>query len=181
MCSSNGVRLADYRNDGRLALELAKHIEVQVLVEAPKDGASHLDHIRLLACLGNVPVQADRIEQEEDTVDVCVLDTWRTYNFLLLAKGILELGLEEGGDDGQLEINDALLEAFGVPQCNADALAIDFGFEVLGGKRRVLGNGGRRRRRSIRPPLGGESEGSAQEVDEGRLAAAFGANDKDTV
>lgn len=65
-------------------------------------------------------------------MDVGVLDARGTYDLLLLAKGILKLGLDERGDDGQLEVDNVLLEALRVPQGDTDTLAIDFGLEVLG-------------------------------------------------
>jgi hypothetical protein len=100
---------------------------------------------------------------------------------LLLAKRVLELGLDEGGDEGQLEVDDVLLEALRVPQGDANALAIDLCFKVLGGEGRVLADGGGWRRGRVGPLLLGQREGGAQEVNEGGLAAALGANDEDAV
>lgn len=45
-------------------------------------------------------------------MNVCILHARRTNNLLLLAKRVLELGLEERRDYGELEIDNVLFEAF---------------------------------------------------------------------
>lgn len=100
MRAGNGVCLADDWDDGGPGLQLAKYVEIQTIVQTPEDGAASIDDVGLLASLGYVLVQANRIQNEEDAVDVCILDTWRAYNLLLLAEGVFELRLEERGDDG---------------------------------------------------------------------------------
>ena len=73
-----------------------------------------------------------------------------------------------------------LLQAFGIPQGDANALAVDLCLEVFGGEGRVVatktrgGRGG-----GVGPLFGGQSEGNAEEVDERGLAAALGTDDKD--
>lgn len=113
-------------------------------------------------------------------MDVCILNTWRAYDLLLLAESVFELGLEERGDDGQLEVDNVLLEALRVPERDADSLAINFGLEEFGSERRVSTTyGGSRRRGSVWALSSWERERSAEKLDERRLAAALGANDKD--
>jgi len=114
-------------------------------------------------------------------VYVGILDAGCAHNLLLLAERVLELGLEEGSDDGQLKVDNVLFETLRVPQRDTNALAIYFCLEVFGGETRFLSDCGGRRRRRIRSLLLGEGESGAQEIDEGGLAAVLGADDEDAV
>ena len=68
-------------------------------------------------------------------MDVRVLDSRSTDNLLLLTECILKLGLEEGSDEGKLEVDNVLLEALGIPESDTNSLAIYFSLEELGRKR----------------------------------------------
>lgn len=109
-----------------------------------------------------------------------VLCSWGTDNFLLFTECVLKLGLEKGGDQRQLEVDNVLFEALGVPEGDTHSLAIDFSLEKLRGEGRIVAtNGSRRWRRGARSLTSGKREGSAQELDEGGLAGALCANNKD--
>lgn len=45
-------------------------------------------------------------------MDVSVLSTRSTYDFLFFAESVFKFGLNERGNDGQLEVNDTPLQAF---------------------------------------------------------------------
>ena len=81
---------------------------------------------------GEVGGQARGVEDEEDAVDVGVLDAGGADDFHLFGEGVFEFAFDKGGDFAQLEVGYVLLEALGVPERQADAFAVDFGFEVLG-------------------------------------------------
>ena len=99
---------------------------------------------------------------------------------MLFTECVLKLGLEKGGDQRQLEVDNVLFEALGVPEGDTHSLAIDFSLEKLRGEGRIVAtNGSRRWRRGARSLTSGKREGSAQELDEGGLAGALCANNKD--
>jgi len=100
-------------------------------------------------------------------VDVCILNTWRAHDLLLFAESVFELGLEERGDDGQLEVDNVLLEALRVPERDADSLAINFGLKEFGSEGRVSTTyGGSRRRGSVWALSSWERERSAEKLNE---------------
>ena len=180
MCACDCVCLADDRDDSCPRLQLAQHIQIQVFIQTAEDGTTSFDDISLLASVSNVLVQANWIQDKEDTVDVGVFDTRRSHDLLLLAERVLEFGLEEGGDDGQLEVNDVLLQTFRIPDCNTDPLSLYFCLKEFRSEGRVFAaNGCRRRRRGVGSLPSGERKRSAEELDEGRLAGALSADDED--
>lgn len=132
--ASNSICLANDWNHGGPCLELAEHIEIQILVQASKNGTAGIDDVGILAGFGNVLVQTDGIQQEKDAVDMRILCSRGTDNLLLFTECVLKLGLEKGGDQRQLEVNNVLFEALGVPEGDAHSLAVDFGLEKLRGE-----------------------------------------------
>ena len=135
MGTGNTVRLADDGNDGGPRLQLAKHVEIQALVQSAKDGAADVDDVGLLASLGDIGIEARRVQNEEHAVNVGIDDTGRADDLLFFTKRVFELGLEERGNNGQLEVDNVLLESLRVPERDAQPLAIYLGLQVLGCER----------------------------------------------
>ena len=68
-------------------------------------------------------------------MNVGVDDAGRADDLLFFTKCVFELGLEERGDNGQLEVDNVLLKSLRVPESDAESLAIYLGLQVLGCER----------------------------------------------
>ena len=90
----NCVRFADDGNDGGFALERAQHLNIEILVQCANQTEGIIElrmWMLLLAQVCLIRIKTDRVEDEEDTVNVGIAHARSPDNLLLFGESLLKL------------------------------------------------------------------------------------------
>jgi hypothetical protein len=114
------VCFGDDRDDHSFLPESAEDLDLETVVETSFTRRSTI----------NVGIKSRRIEHKEDAMYVGIPKTRTTHHLLLFGECLLKFGLDECGHLSQLKVDNALLQASGVPESEANSLALHLSLNV---------------------------------------------------